>query len=121
MISLLQCSRKHLYRGKTLFRLLGQCRKYDTLNNGRHSRDSTTQWLWRSHHMLTRDLDKRTLEGPLPTQPFIGEDPQSILVTGRTRPPLKLLRSHVRDRTSHICRDLRRRTLGSQDQAKIAQ
>src|SRR6266567_4114358 len=52
--------------------------------------------------MLNTYLQVVSLEGTLPTQPFIGDDPQRILITGWARHALKLFGSHIMDRPTNI-------------------
>ncbi len=71
--------------------------------------------------MLSGDLDKRSLEGALSTQPFIDHDPQRILIAGWTGLSVDLLRCHVRKSAGHLLCSLRACALSKHDQAKIAQ
>ena len=57
--------------------------------------------------MLHSNLDRRTSEWPLSTEPFVDDHPQGILITRRLGFPLQLLRSQV-ERGS--CDLLRQRT-----------
>jgi hypothetical protein len=71
--------------------------------------------------MLTHDLIGHPLEGTFPTEPFIDDDPQGILVTGWSWFPLKLLGSHVGHCSRRPLRGLGARALGEQGQAKITE
>src|SRR3989440_9838307 len=71
--------------------------------------------------MLTGDLGKGAVKGTIPTEPFIDHHAQSILITGRTRFALKLLRSHVARGSCHILHALGARRLGEQGNTKVTE
>ncbi len=71
--------------------------------------------------MLTHYLIIHTLKGTFPTEPFIDDDPQCILVTGWSWFPLNLLGSHVGHCSLRPLRGLGARTLGEQGQTKITE
>src|SRR5207237_4073898 len=78
-----------------------------------------TQGWRRRRQVLTHNLPRSSIEGTLTTQPLINNNAQSILITGRTRLALKLLRGHVGERTSFFPRLERTRIMGDRDNAKI--
>src|SRR5262249_22335050 len=71
--------------------------------------------------MLGTHLDKGPIEGTSPTQPLIGDDPQSILITGGAGFALNLFRGHVSYSAGKHLRALIARTLRNQGQAKITE
>src|SRR5258708_39314777 len=50
--------------------------------------------------MLGSDLDGGASEGILPTQPFVGHDPQSILIARKMDLAFQHLRGHIEDCTN---------------------
>jgi hypothetical protein len=71
--------------------------------------------------MLPHDLMRRPLKGSFPTEPFIDNDPQGILVTGWSWFAHNLLGSHIGHGSRHPLRALGARALGEQSQAKITE
>ena len=71
--------------------------------------------------MLTGDLGKGAVKGTIATEPFIDHHTQRILITGRTRFALKLLRSHVARGSRHILHALGARRLGEQGNTKVTE
>ncbi len=52
--------------------------------------------------MLLRKLPEVPFKGTDPTEPFIGENAQGILITGKARSATYLLRSHIGEGASHL-------------------
>ncbi len=71
--------------------------------------------------MLAGNLVKRSLERALTNQPFIGDHSQRILIAGRARMPLNLLRSHISCRACYRLRALLARRLYKRRNPKITQ
>src|SRR5262249_53937731 len=71
--------------------------------------------------MLERNLCKRSLKWAISAEPFIDDHPQCILIAGRARMALDLLRSHICDRARDILRVLREGTVRGQCNPKIAE
>src|SRR5579859_7076267 len=71
--------------------------------------------------MLEGDLCKCSLKRAVPTEPFIDDDPQCVLIAGGTRMALDLLGSHVQDRPRDVLRVLREGTMCGQRNTKIAE
>src|SRR5260370_35222869 len=70
--------------------------------------------------MLGSDLDGGASEGILPTQPFVGHDPQSILIARKMDLAFQHLRGHIEDCTNRGGDSLRVYALSHQNEAKIA-
>ena len=52
--------------------------------------------------MLVENLPGGTFERARSAEPFIGDNPQGILITGKAGLSTNLLRSHIRDGASHL-------------------
>src|SRR5260370_15386433 len=71
--------------------------------------------------MLGSDLDGGASEGILPTQPFVGHDPQSILIARKMDLAFQHLRGHIEDCTNRGGDSLRVYSLSHQNEGKIAE
>src|SRR6202140_5163932 len=92
---MLQGGSKVLDRGESLLGLFGERSQYHFLNEGREGWNSLTQGWRRSSQMLGHDLRQRPHKGTIPSEPFVGDNAQRILVTGRARLALNLFRSYI--------------------------
>src|SRR5215470_1379666 len=71
--------------------------------------------------MLGGYFENGPLERAVPSEPFINHYTECVLVAGRTWLALELLGRHVGHGTRHFLCALGYRTLGNQDEAKIAE
>src|SRR5437868_1576683 len=70
--------------------------------------------------MLGTQLSKGPMEGTITSQPLVDYNGQGILIAGRARSPLDLLRGHIGHGTDDILCALVTRTLCYQCDAEIA-
>ena len=73
--------------------------------------------------MLTDDLNEGPLEGTLSTEPFVDDDPQGILVAGRSWFAPDLFGSHIGDGACHslLLRPLRDGAVDDSGDAKVTE
>src|SRR5947209_11538013 len=69
--------------------------------------------------MLEGQLWKRPMEWTVSAEPFINDNPESVLITCRDWVRLQLLRSHVGDGPSRLRRWLRAKTLCNHGKTKV--
>src|SRR5207248_11498175 len=73
----------------------------------------------RNEGLFRGELREGPGKGALPTQPFVDDDTQGILITGKMGTPVELLRGHVGDAPGRVPYLLVARTLGDDGQTKI--
>lgn len=121
LAGLFQGTRKGLHTAKALLVVFGQCCHYHLLNFRRDRGYLPSQGWWRSRQVLRNYFPGHTAKGSLTAEPFIGHDPQGILIAGRARLALELLRCHVgQSPTRSLCIE-RARTMRKGADAKVTE
>jgi hypothetical protein len=93
MSSMLQGGSKVLNRGEALLGLFGERSHHHFLKGRREVWNSLTQGWRRSSQVLGHDLRQRPPKRAIPSEPFVDDNAQRILVTGWARLALNLFRS----------------------------
>ena len=99
---MLQGGSKVLDRGEALLGLFGERPQHHFLDGRREGWSSLTQGWRRSNQMLGHDLRQRPPKRALPSQPFVDDNAQRILVTGQARLALNLFRSYIEGRAHDL-------------------
>jgi len=100
--SLLEGSGKGLDTGETTLWVFGEGYENHFLDRRRDGWYFLTQWRRWGEYVLTSYFDKGSMKGTVASQPFVGDDAERILVTGRTGLALELFGSRVGECPCHI-------------------
>src|SRR6266516_4412386 len=121
MASLRESISKSLNTQEALLRVFSDRPLHYFLNSWGNRRYLFAQLSWRRKQMLACYLSKRSMKRTVSCEPFINNDTQRVLITGRNGLAMKLLRSHVGNCTNHLLRILVARTLRDKGYAEITE
>lgn len=102
LVCLFKRSGKGLDTGKALLRVFGKCLQHDLLDDGRDCWNLLSQEGRRSREVPRDDLPLGALKGADPTEPFVHDNSQGILVTGWLWLALNLFWCHIGDSARHL-------------------
>src|SRR6266516_5607724 len=118
---MLQGGSKVLDRGEALLGLFGERSQYHFLKVRREGWNLLTQGWRRSSQVLGHNLRQRPLKRAIPSEPFVDDNAQRILVTGWARLALNLFRSYIEGCSRNLLDALRERMPGEHAQAKVTE
>src|SRR6266704_161202 len=116
---MLQGGSKVLDRGEALLGLFGKCPQHHFLKGRREGWNLLTQGWRRSSQVLGHDLRQRPPKRAIPSEPFVDDNAQRILVTGWARLALNLFRGYIEGCSRDLLDALRERMPGEHAQAKV--
>src|SRR6266581_560595 len=118
---MLQGGSKVLDRGEALLGLFGERSQHHFLKGRREGWNLLTQGWRRSSQVLGHDLRQRPPKRAIPSEPFVDDNAQRILVTGWARLALNLFRSYIVGCSRDLLDALRERMPGEHAQAKVTE
>jgi hypothetical protein len=121
LTGVLKGSGQGVYAGKAVFRGFCQGGQHDLLDGWRQRRNLIAERGRRNERVLDGYFLKRSGEGGRAGQPFVEDNPQRVLIAGRARLRLKMLRGHVSHGPRHLFQFCRLGAVRQQRDAKVAE